>query len=424
MGTGASPGLRNTTSCYFVSDMVIGPDGSVYAGGEFDRFNYAAASNIACRIAKYDPDASTLATMDRGFNSEVHAVAIGIDGTVYAGGRFSTTGSVGTTANRIAQWNGTTWSSMAGGLGVGDVNAIAVDKNGLVYVGGTFTVVNGSANTARTGAVWNPNASTWSNFSGSGINVAAVGGSDIGVLGIDIGNDNTVYFAGGFNIAGCITLSGSGAVAYNGVAFQQMGTTFGGNAYYTYRPRVDRNSNLVYYTAVGLAAPTVSGSQLLDSLAIWTGTNWLPVDVNLPGVPAIIDVDIDNFSKLTIAGINTTGTASTATACAITNSGTTQVSPTFIFYGPGRVYQLTNYTTKQVIYLNLTLSASEVAELDLENKTLTTTFRGNAIGTIIPGSNFTNWRFLPGINNIGLFIDDQSASTSVYWKKRHWSIDG
>ena len=50
-----------------------------------------------------------------GVDGEVNALAVDASGNLYAGGDFATAGGV--TVNRIAKWDGTSWS--ASGLGDG-----------------------------------------------------------------------------------------------------------------------------------------------------------------------------------------------------------------------------------------------------------------------------------------------------------------
>ncbi len=78
-----------------------------------------------------------------GFNSTVSTLAIDSDNNVYAGGAFTFAGDV--SANRIAKWDGSTWSSFGTGFN-STVNALAIDANN-VYAGGSFTTACGlSAN--------------------------------------------------------------------------------------------------------------------------------------------------------------------------------------------------------------------------------------------------------------------------------------
>ncbi len=74
-----------------------------------------------------------------GLSGPVYALKI-TGGNVYAGGLFTTAG--GTSANRIAKWNGTSWSVLGTGVS-GDVRAIAISGND-VYVGGNFTTAGGT----------------------------------------------------------------------------------------------------------------------------------------------------------------------------------------------------------------------------------------------------------------------------------------
>lgn len=100
----------------------------VYAAGEFD----AAGGISANRIAKWD--GSTWTALGTGVSGQVWALAVsGTD--IYAGGDFSTAG--GFPANRIAKWNGSTWSALGTGV-VGSIRAMVVSDSDL-YVAGNFT---------------------------------------------------------------------------------------------------------------------------------------------------------------------------------------------------------------------------------------------------------------------------------------------
>jgi hypothetical protein len=137
------------------SSLGMGIDGSVralavsgtnlYVGGTFVRVtNTGGASIIANRIAKWD--GSTWSPVGSGMSSDVYALAV-VGNDVYAGGVFATSG--GSPASRIAKWDGSVWSAL--GSGVNDtVNALGVFGSDL-YVGGKFTVAGNkvSANFAK-----------------------------------------------------------------------------------------------------------------------------------------------------------------------------------------------------------------------------------------------------------------------------------
>jgi hypothetical protein len=62
--------------------------------------------------------------------------ALAVSGTdLYAGGDFTTAGGV--PVNRIAKWDGSTWSASGSGVN-GTVYALAADGAGHLFVGGSF----------------------------------------------------------------------------------------------------------------------------------------------------------------------------------------------------------------------------------------------------------------------------------------------
>ncbi|MFN8359064.1 MAG: T9SS type A sorting domain-containing protein [Candidatus Kapaibacterium sp.] len=66
---------------------------------------------------------------------------------MYVGGTFQNAGSI--SANNIAQWNGSAWSALGGGVTLSNstsfpaVNAIAKAPNGDIYIGGDFDTAGG-----------------------------------------------------------------------------------------------------------------------------------------------------------------------------------------------------------------------------------------------------------------------------------------
>ncbi|MBK6536285.1 MAG: hypothetical protein IPG09_00450 [Ignavibacteria bacterium] len=75
---------------------------------------------------------------------------------VYAGGSFL--GAGGVSANRIAKWNGSSWSALGNGLNY-KVYALEIIGND-VYAGGEFSIAGGQS--AKKIAKWN--GSEWSGF--------------------------------------------------------------------------------------------------------------------------------------------------------------------------------------------------------------------------------------------------------------------
>src|SRR5439155_21395734 len=108
--TNLSLGITGGTSPS-VSALTVA-DSQLYVAGNF---RTAGGSN-ANYIAKWD--GSVWTTLGLGVNNAVYAMAV--SGTnLYAGGRFTIatkTGVAPLTVNRIAKWDGSTWSTLGSGM--------------------------------------------------------------------------------------------------------------------------------------------------------------------------------------------------------------------------------------------------------------------------------------------------------------------
>ena len=162
----------------------IGIDGNnvVYVGGAFENAGGVKVDNIA----QYQ-NGSWQALIDSGTNgagtnNEIRSIAFDSSNNLYVGGNFDTAG--GRTANRIAVYDGSRWSTLGVGTS-GFIQAIAVTNN-YVYAGGNFSTAGG--NTVNRLARWNRSSNRWEKL-GNGVsgNVNA-----ISTLG------NFVYVAGNF----------------------------------------------------------------------------------------------------------------------------------------------------------------------------------------------------------------------------------
>jgi hypothetical protein len=148
LGSGVSSGR------YDCSVYALASDGSsLYAGGAFTTADGVTANNIA----KWDgTDWSTLASGVSTGSSQAVVGAFAWDGiTLYAGGEFTSAGGVA--ASCIAGWTGNEWTSMTSdGDGItGYVYALAWCGNNL-YAGGWFTSAGGVA--ANNVAMWDGTA--------------------------------------------------------------------------------------------------------------------------------------------------------------------------------------------------------------------------------------------------------------------------
>ena len=136
---------RNGVDGYVNAISVSGSD--VYVGGNFRTFN--AGGGIATNIARFGggPIWRTLGAFTNGVNNYVTTVEL--SGTnVYVGGAFTQAG--GTSANRIARWDGYSWTALSNGL---NSTATALGTgDGHVYVGGGFTTAGGKSSEGF--AIW------------------------------------------------------------------------------------------------------------------------------------------------------------------------------------------------------------------------------------------------------------------------------
>ena len=91
-------------------------------------------------------------------NYEVLALAVGPDGSLYAGGYFTTAGGRGQ-PHRPLGWRDFAWQRLGSGTN-GSVYALALGPDGSLYAGGYFTTAGGvaantsPAGTARRGIPW------------------------------------------------------------------------------------------------------------------------------------------------------------------------------------------------------------------------------------------------------------------------------
>ena len=115
-------------------------------------------------------------------------------GRLELGGDFTLAG--GASANRIAKWDGSSWSKLANGVN-GTVHALAVFDHGtspMLYAGGEFFEA-GVLQDADFVARWN--GSGWFSFGASGLNGA------VHALTVrDDGSDAALYLGGSFTVAG------------------------------------------------------------------------------------------------------------------------------------------------------------------------------------------------------------------------------
>lgn len=254
LGSGAGNGVGGNFSTVYAlafagSDLIV--------AGQFEQAGGVPAQNIArwngsTWSAIGPPDSNGIP----GISGIVYdIVATGND--IYAAGSFDFAG--GLSANRIARWDGTSWSALGSGLGgAGDgyVDALAL-SGGDLYAGGDFTVAGGVP--ANRVARWN--GSTWSAL-GSG----SSNGTNAPVYSL-AASGNTVYVGGDFTAAG--GQPANHVARWNGSGWSLLGTPA--------RNGVDGGVYAMLVTAAGLYAAgqfTDIGAQQIRNVAYFDGTAW------------------------------------------------------------------------------------------------------------------------------------------------------
>ena len=196
-----------------VAALAVLPNGDLIAGGGFTTAGGVAASNIArWNGTAWAPLGSGM-SISSG-SSVVRALAVLPNGDLIVGGRFTTAGGI--PANNIARWNGVSWSALGSGLAFQgnssvQVNALAVLLNGDIIAGGSFITAGGQ--TANRIARWN--GISWSPL-GFGMNL------DVDSLAV---LPSGVLVAGGsFTLAGSVFANG--IARWNGASWSALGSGF------------------------------------------------------------------------------------------------------------------------------------------------------------------------------------------------------
>jgi hypothetical protein len=383
-----------TGTTNIIYDLVFDPSGNLYAVGEGTFGGVAGTQSIA----RWNGSAwQAVGTVAGGV---IYTVAAGPDGAIYVGGSFTSINGVANT-NKVAKYNGSTWSALATTTPNNLVTALAVDLSNNVYVGGAFTAIGATSY----GYIAKNSVGTWS--------ALGLGMSDA-VNDLQLGPDGYLYAGGPFKYADNRTVNG--IARWNGSAWQELGSgvedatapTGAGNI-----GKISIQSNGRIFVAGYFQK--AGGSVVPEPFAQWTGSAWIPLDVDVPGSGLSMVATVGTDGTLLI-GFGQSGTAKSAITT-ITSTGTDNAYPTATFTGPGQIFQLYNYTTGDIInFNNLVLNSGEVATLRIspQGTTFESNFRGSLLSYIGPGSNPSSWKLQQGANNVSSFMTSTTSATSIY----------
>ncbi|NJN65459.1 MAG: hypothetical protein HC884_01480 [Chloroflexaceae bacterium] len=389
-GSGAVPDWDTYT-------LAVGPDGSLYAG--LGGAPPVVRKRTATAWAGLPGVDAALGTT----SSDVRALAFGSDGKLYLGGRF--VGGAITTHVAAFDPAGSAWSSLDGGVSGGGttrVYALARGPDGRLYAGGSFTTPGHYV------AVWNPRTSAWS----------PLGSDDLDgiVEALQFMPDGRLVAAGAF----------TGRIAvWNGVVWLPLGTldaTVGKEGLCL----AVRSDGLLY---AGGTFDTADGLTLPDHMAQWNGYAWFPLDVTLPSSSAAhVTALLTGSDGAVYVGYNQGGSGTCAGITEVINAGSAAAYPAFTITGPGRLHEVVNWTTGEALFFDLVLLEGETLTIDLApgGKSAVSSFRGNVVNALLPGSQFTAWRLTPGVNQLAVYMTGTSvcSGAAVQWSERFWSLDG
>ncbi len=227
--------------------------GNLYAGGSFT----AAGGSSANKIAVWN--GVSWNALGAGMNNDVGALAYdSATGNLYAGGWFTT--ADGNPVNHIAVWNGTTWNALGDGTD-NIVLALAYDSiTGNLYAGGGFN--NAGGNPANKIAVWN--GTTWN---------ALGNGTDNTVLALEYDSPaGNLYVGGSFDNAG-------GNTANRIAVWDGAGWNAIGNGTNNFPHALVYDSADAYLYAGGNFS--AAGGNPANFIAVWNGTLWSGLGIGM-----------------------------------------------------------------------------------------------------------------------------------------------
>lgn len=270
--TGLGPGIGGPVVNGVYTIAVSGSN--VYVGGDFNEH-----SGNPRHVAKWD--GTSWSAMGTGMDSTVHALAVGPDGSVYAGGNFTTAGGAPITA--FAKWDGTSWSQVGSGVTF-RVHAIAISGSNI-YVGGNIDSAGG--NPAFGVAKWDGTA--WSALGAGTLNTDGV----FNVRALTISGSD-LYAGGGFTIAGGATANR--IAKWDGAQWSTLGTGIGANP--GSAQAVVEGIAVVGNTVIAGGYFNTAGGNPAQGLATWSSGTWSAFGgtAPLPPVDAIAASGTDVYA--------------------------------------------------------------------------------------------------------------------------------
>lgn len=390
------------------TSVAIAPNGDIWSG----------SATPGSYLTYVTPAGVANSTVGASFNGIINKMVFHPNGKIYAAGTFTTPG------NRIvvSADYGVTWGVLAGTGVNGTIEDMRILQDGRIVIVGDFTQAGGVA--CKNAAVYSPFTATFSPVATS---------ADGRILCIEVGLDGRVYFGGEFSTINGVACSR--IAVWNGTQMQALGSGVvdaGSNAGSVITMAIRDNGELWVAGSFNRA-----GGIVVQSLAIWNGSTWVPADVGFnTGVTIQASAFLPDGTYYAGFGFEpaiTTGSGATD----ICYSGSADDRPLITFTGPGRITNLRNVTTGANIYMDYTMQTGEICRLDFRRGAklgFYSSYYGGKPNAILRGSDLARFalrasadecKLCPN-NRIEVFISGgvPGATTArLQWENRHWGID-
>ena len=382
----------------------------------------------------FTPSSSTFTQPDGGVDlisgstGECYAFAVDpFTGHMYVGGKFNKVGSSASVAAcGVAVWTGAAWESVGTGCAIQVsgvfgvthqiVRALTMSPTRELYAGGLFNIVNDgtSQTTACYIAKYDLSTSLWSTVD------SACYGADSQVWALDTDAAGRLMVGGQFeNIGG---VAASNIAMYEGNQFVNIGDA--DNTCYSVRA-VDAGE-------VWWSGPFQDiGNATVCGLAMWNYSEYVPPAISIStGAGYYIGWDVKSSCDIFLCLTPAADIVATYAASHSFNPGTADVWPTIKITGSGYLHDIVNATlARRMVFDKVFINTGETVTIDLNPgaKNITSDWRGNMLGYLEPGSDFTNFKLKGRTGNkvaITITSSGAEAGASVNYYKQYKSVDG
>lgn len=404
----------------------------------FGKFNVAGSITACCITAFNGTTWENVGTGGCGIivgatNNTVMDVVQGPDNKLYISGHFDAVN--GTTACAIARLNNNAWESVGSGINTTTfiagnfpyIRRMVFGLDNKLYVVGAFDKFSASTVTACYMAVWS--GSVWNSVP---TNACGVSGR---MYHAEMLPSGEIYFSGSAITTGIIT-GPQAVLKYNGTQLTNPFSSTTGSLT-GFIEAVDYYNNSMYIAGqiTGIGDNVLTGISGNFNWARYKNNTWMyPTHLTNNSTQSTKNTKIINGSLLWLSTVQINGNRpQTMSSTTVTNSGTAKTYPILSASGPGTLVCLNNATTNQSIEFDVQVASGEVITLDLTpgKKTFESSYHGNIISKILPGSDLVDFHLTPGANNITFFFPitaspttGASRNSTLTFTPRFWSIDG